>query len=85
MNYSIYGADRMTHLKIVVVALIASTGIASLGIAAHFKTGDRYSQTSQVIKANKSNLEFAAAWPVGRDTLPNFVNGSPAPFGTQIK
>ena len=29
MNYSIYSADRTTHLKIVVVALAASIGIAS--------------------------------------------------------
>jgi len=34
MNHSIYGADRMTHLKIVVVALIGATVVAGVGIAA---------------------------------------------------
>jgi hypothetical protein len=34
MNYSIYGADRLTHLKIVVVALIGATVVAGVGIAA---------------------------------------------------
>lgn len=33
MNWSIYTADRATHLKIVVVALVAATLIAGLGIA----------------------------------------------------
>lgn len=34
MNHSIYSADRTTHLKIVVVALIGATLVAGLGIAA---------------------------------------------------
>ena len=34
MNSSLYTADRGTHLKIVVVALIAGTLIAGFGIAA---------------------------------------------------
>ena len=34
MNHSIYGADRLTHLKIVVVALIGATVVADVGIAA---------------------------------------------------
>lgn len=34
MNSSLYTADRTTHLKIVVVALIAATLVAGLGIAA---------------------------------------------------
>ena len=34
MNHSIYGADRLTHLKIVVVALIGATVVAGVGIAA---------------------------------------------------
>jgi hypothetical protein len=33
-NSSLYTADRATHLKIVVVALIAGTLIAAFGIAA---------------------------------------------------
>ena len=34
MNHSMYGADRLTHLKIVVVALIGATVVAGVGIAA---------------------------------------------------
>jgi hypothetical protein len=34
MNHSIYGADRLTHLKIVVVALIGAIVVAGVGIAA---------------------------------------------------
>ena len=34
MNSSLYTADRATHLKIVVVALMAGTLIAGFGIAA---------------------------------------------------
>ena len=34
MNSSLYTADRTTHIKIVVVALIAGTLIAGFGIAA---------------------------------------------------
>jgi len=32
MNHSIYSADRATHLKIVVVALVAGIAVAGLGI-----------------------------------------------------
>jgi len=34
MNHSMYSADRATHLKIVVVGLIAATLVAGVGIAA---------------------------------------------------
>jgi hypothetical protein len=51
MNHSIHSADRMTHLKIVVVALVAGIAVAVFGISAH--TSSNYSQTVQVIKAGK--------------------------------
>jgi len=35
MNWSIYTADRTTHLKIVVVGLSAALLISVIGIAAH--------------------------------------------------
>jgi hypothetical protein len=34
MSHSIYGADRKTHLKIVVVSLVCATLVAAVGIAA---------------------------------------------------
>jgi hypothetical protein len=52
MNHSIHSADRATHMKIVVVALVAGIGVAAFGIAA--RTNIDYSQTAaHVIKAGK--------------------------------
>jgi len=48
MNYSIYSADRTTHLKIVVVALVVSIGVTGFGISARMNAGDEYSQTARV-------------------------------------
>ena len=53
MNHSIYSADRSTHLKIVVVALVAGIAVAGLGIAARSNSDDGYTQTARVIKACK--------------------------------
>lgn len=53
MNHSMYSADRATHLKIVVVALVAAIAVAGLGITAHVTTDDGYTQTARVIKADK--------------------------------
>jgi hypothetical protein len=39
-NTSIFTADRMTHLKIVVVALICATAVAGIGIAARMTNGN---------------------------------------------
>jgi hypothetical protein len=51
MNHSIYGADRRTHLKIVVVALIGATLVAGVGIAARDTT-----TTSGVATARNQEL-----------------------------
>jgi len=53
MNHSIYSADRTTHLKIVVVALVAGIAVAGLGIAARTTSDDGYVQAAHVIKAGK--------------------------------
>jgi hypothetical protein len=50
MNHSIYSADKSTHLKIVVVALVAGIAIAGLGISARTTAEDGY-QSARVIKA----------------------------------
>jgi len=52
MNHSIYSADRTTHLKIVVVALVAGIAVAGFGISAR-SYSDNYAQTARVIKADK--------------------------------
>ena len=51
MNHSIHSADKATHLKIVVVALVAGIAVAAFGISAR-STAD-YSQTAHVVKAGK--------------------------------
>ena len=52
MNHSIYSADRTTHLKIVVVALVAGIAVAGFGISARTSSDD-FTQTARVIKAGK--------------------------------
>ena len=51
MNHSIHSADKATHLKIVVVALVAGIAVAALGISTRSNTD--YSQTAHVVKAGK--------------------------------
>jgi hypothetical protein len=53
MNHSIYSADRSTHLKIVVVALVAGIAVAAFGVSAR-STADDYTQTARVLKAGKA-------------------------------
>ncbi|WP_298256405.1 hypothetical protein [Bradyrhizobium sp.] len=52
MNHSIHSADRATHLKIVVMALVAGIAVAGLGISA--RTNSDGSQTARVQKAGKA-------------------------------
>ena len=53
MNHSIYSADRSTHLKIVVVALIAGIAVAGFSISARNSSDEGYTQTARVVKAGK--------------------------------
>jgi hypothetical protein len=53
MNHSIYSADRTTHLKIVVVALVAGIAVAGFSISARNTSDEGYTQTAHVIKAGK--------------------------------
>ena len=53
MNHSIYSADRSTHLKIVVVALVAGIAVAGFGVTARTGSDDGLTQTARVIKAGK--------------------------------
>jgi hypothetical protein len=51
MNHSIHSADRATHRKIVVVALLAGVLVAGVGLFA--RSGSDYAQTARVVKAGK--------------------------------
>ena len=52
MNHSLVTADRTTHLKIVVVALVAGIAVAGFGISAR-TSSDEYTQAARVLKAGK--------------------------------
>jgi hypothetical protein len=51
MNHSIHSADRATHLKIVVMALVAAIAVAGFALTA--RTGSDQSQTARIMKAGK--------------------------------
>lgn len=54
MNHSIHSADRMTHLKIVTVALVAGILVAGFGVMARLDQPDGGStQTAHIVKAGK--------------------------------
>jgi hypothetical protein len=48
MNHSFYSADRTTHVKIVVIALMFATAVAGIRIAVHSGGGDGLEQTRNV-------------------------------------
>jgi hypothetical protein len=58
MNHSMYSADRATHLKIVVVALIGATLVAGIGIAA------RVADTSTATAMRANGPVLKAGQPV---------------------
>ncbi len=51
MNHSMYGADRTTHLKIVVIGLICALVVAAIGIFAHVSSIDL--GTAALVKAGR--------------------------------
>jgi hypothetical protein len=54
MNHSIHSADRSTHLKIVVVALVAGIAVAAFGVSARMNADfTQTAQSSHVMKAGK--------------------------------
>ena len=71
MNHSIVTADRTTHLKIVVVALIAAIMVVSVGIGARLSTGEAVATANSdmvkvgVVKAGKP-IAYTGAEPTIR-------------------
>jgi hypothetical protein len=59
MAHSLIGADRITHLKILAVALVAGVVFVMVGVAAHlgdFETAGAMMQDQPVVKAGKSTI-----------------------------
>ena len=53
-NFSMLGADRMTHLKVVVMALVCATLVAGIGVAARVTDGAGDGRVEvTVVKASK--------------------------------
>ena len=54
-NFSMFTADRMTHLKVVAMALVCATLVAGLGVAARVTDASQGDgrQGATVIKAGK--------------------------------
>lgn len=53
MNHSMYGADRATHLKIVVVALLAAVAVTGFGLSLHLYAKDEPAETTAALKVGK--------------------------------
>ncbi|WP_454621129.1 hypothetical protein [Bradyrhizobium cenepequi] len=53
MNHSIYSADRATHLKIVVVALLTAATVAGLGLSLYFRAKTSPAERTAVLTAGK--------------------------------
>jgi hypothetical protein len=53
-NFSMLSADRMTHLKVVAVALVCATLVAGIGVAA------RVSENSPAIDARSATVVKAS-------------------------
>ena len=66
MAHSLLGADRLTHLKILAVALVAGVMFVMVGVAAHlgdFETAGAMMQNQPVVKAGKSTI-FTSGYDV---------------------
>jgi hypothetical protein len=53
MNHSFYSADRSTHLKIVVAALVAGIVVSGLALSSRTNSDQGFEQSARVIKAGK--------------------------------
>ena len=61
MNHSMYSADRATHLKVLVIALISAIVVASLAITTHFfsgTSGTTAHHETQITKTDRLTSSF---------------------------
>lgn len=66
MNHSMYGADRATHLKIVVVALLAAIVFAGFGVSLHLYAKDAPTEATAALKAGKPLMVGSATLSLSR-------------------
>lgn len=66
MNHSIHSADRATHLKIVVVALVAGIAVAGFSIMARDGGGVGFTQSAKVMKAGSPVMITSSDAPAVR-------------------
>ncbi len=65
MNHSIYTADRATHLKIVIMALVTAIAVAAVSIS--FRSADIASRGGvAVVVAAKAPVMASAAGSIAR-------------------
>jgi hypothetical protein len=67
MNHSIYGADRATHLKIVVMALLSAIALTGFGLSLHLYAKNAPTEpTVAAVKAGKPLTIGSAALTISR-------------------
>jgi hypothetical protein len=68
MNHSIITADRNTHLKILVVALIAAITLVTVGIAARLTSGVELAGMNAPLKVGVVKAEKPVVWSSRADS-----------------
>ncbi len=63
MNHSFYGADQTTHLKVVVVVLLAATIFIGISTAAHLRAD--LTQSARIMAPRAGMPAMATIRPIG--------------------
>jgi hypothetical protein len=66
MNHSIYGADRATHQRIVVMALLSAIALSSFGLSLHLYAKAAPTETTATLKTGKPLTIGSAAMTLSR-------------------
>jgi hypothetical protein len=65
-NFSMFSADRMTHLKVVAVALVCATLVAGIGVAARVSDSSAALEGRTEVTVVKASKPMTAATTEGR-------------------
>jgi hypothetical protein len=66
MNHSIHSADRTTHLKIIIMALMVAVSGVSVALSFRSSTDAGAIRTAAVVKAGKPVFTTSSGWLVIR-------------------